>query len=92
MYKITQRQKRNAAALNVIIKPSNLKGKKLDVFNKEGKKIASIGSIGYKDYDIYLKEKGLIFANERRRLYQIRHANDRNIKNSAGYYADKILW
>jgi hypothetical protein len=92
MYKITPRQKRNASALSVIIKPSTNIKKKIDVFNKEGKKIASIGAIGYKDFDMYIKEKGLIFANERRRLYQIRHAKDRMIKNTPGYYADKILW
>ena len=91
MYKITSRQKRNADAIGVIIKPSTLKGKKIDVF-KNGIKIASIGAIGYKDYSIYVAENGLAFANERIRLYQIRHANDRNKKGTAGYYADKILW
>ena len=91
MYKITSRQKRNADALGVIIKPSTLKGKKIDVY-KNGQKIASIGAIGYNDYDSYIKTKGITYANERRRLYQIRHANDRNKKGTAGYYADKILW
>jgi hypothetical protein len=92
MYKITNRQKRNADALFVKIKPSTLKGKKIDVFDIEGNKITSIGALGYMDYDSYLKTKGIKFANERRRLYQIRHANDRNKKGTAGYYADKILW
>jgi hypothetical protein len=91
MYKITPRQKRNAQALGVIIKPSTLKGKKIDVF-KNGIKIASIGALGYNDYDIYLATEGLTYANERRRLYKIRHNNDRNKKGTAGYYADKILW
>ena len=36
MYKITSRQKRNADALGVIIKPSTLKGKKIDVFKNIG--------------------------------------------------------
>ena len=92
MYKITNRQKRNADALFVKIKPSTLKGKKIDVFDIQGNKIASIGALGYMDYDLYLKTKGLAYANERRRLYQIRHAKDRTKKGSAGYYADKILW
>jgi hypothetical protein len=92
MYKITNRQKRNADALFVKIKPSTLKGKKIDVFDIEGNKLASIGALGYMDYDLYLKTKGLAYANERRRLYQIRHAKDRTKKGSAGYYADKILW
>jgi hypothetical protein len=92
MYKITNRQKQNARSLGVIIKPSFLKGKKIDVFNKTGEKIASIGAIGYADYDIYLATKGIVYANERRRLYKIRHNSDRNKKGTAGYYADKILW
>lgn len=92
MYKITNRQKRNADALFVKIKPSTVKGKKIDVFDIEGNKIASIGALGYMDYDLYIKTKGLAYANERRRLYQLRHAKDRTKKGSAGYYADKILW
>jgi hypothetical protein len=92
MYKITARQKANANALNVVIKPSTVKGKKIDVFNKQGVKIASIGALGYMDYGLYIKTKGLAYANERRRLYKIRHANDRNKKGTPGYYADKILW
>ena len=92
MYKITARQLKNANALNVLIKPSKNKIKKIDVFNLQGVKIASIGAAGYKDYDIYLATEGLTYANERRRLYKIRHNNDRNKKGTAGYFADKILW
>jgi hypothetical protein len=53
------------------------------------KKIASIGAIGYKDYPTFIKEKGKAYADERRRLYHIRHAKDKNLN---GYYAKKILW
>jgi hypothetical protein len=91
MYKITDRQKRNAASLRVIIKPSTNKSKKIDVF-KNGQKIASIGAMGYMDYEMYIKAKGKAFAEERRRLYKIRHANNRNKIGTAGYYADRILW
>lgn len=91
MYKITTRQKANASKLGVVIKPSTVKGKKIDVY-KNDVKIASIGALGYMDYDSYIKTKGLTFANERRRLYKIRHANDRNKKGTPGFYADKILW
>ena len=91
MYKITSRQKDNADKLGVTIKPSTNKNKKIDVF-KNGIKIASIGAIGYKDYSIHLAENGIQYANERRRLYRIRHQNDRTKTGTAGYYADKILW
>lgn len=91
MYKITTRQKENAKKLGVQIFQSTNPSKKIDVYSK-GVKIASIGAIGYKDYEIYLLEKGSAFANERRRLYRIRHQNDRTKVGTAGYYADKILW
>lgn len=48
--------------------------------------------MGYMDYDLWLKAEGKEFADERRRLYKIRHEKDRHRKGTAGYYADKILW
>jgi hypothetical protein len=51
-----------------------------------------IGDIRYKDYDIYLKEKGKEYADNRRRLYKIRHEKYRHIKGTPSYYADRILW
>jgi hypothetical protein len=91
MYKITARQKRNAEALGVTIKPSTNKSKKIDVF-KNGKKIASIGAMGYMDYELYLNSLGKEYADERRKLYKIRHANNRNKIGTPGFFADRILW
>lgn len=90
MYKITNYSKNQAEKLGVKIKPSTNKNKKIDVY-KNNELIASIGAIGYKDYPTYLKDNPKI-ANERRKAYKSRHKKDRNIKNSPGYYADKILW
>ena len=90
-YRITQRQRANAKRLGVTIKPSSNRSKKLDVF-KGGKKITEIGASGYKDYDIYLRTKGKKYADERRRLYKIRHQSNRTKRRSTGYYADQILW
>ena len=91
MYRIKSRQKRNASKLGLTIKPSKLKGKKIDVF-KSGKKIASIGATGYSDYATYIEKKGKKYADERRKLYKIRHNKTRKKKNSNSYYADRILW
>jgi hypothetical protein len=91
-YKITQYSKTQAEKLGVTIKPSSVQGKKIDVFNKKGEKIASIGALGYSDYPTYLKEKGKEYADNRRKLYKERHESDRHVRGSAGYYADKILW
>lgn len=92
MYKITQYTKARAEDYNVVVKPSTVEGKKIDVFDKKGKKLASIGAIGYGDYPTFLKEKGVKYAEERRRLYKMRHEKDRHIRGSAGWYADKLLW
>ena len=91
MYRIKSRQKKNAKKLGVQIKPSKSKGKKIDVF-KKGKKVASIGAEGYSDYATYIEKKGKSFADDRRSLYKKRHNNNRKVKNSNGYYADRILW
>jgi len=91
MYKITSRQKKIAKFLKVDILPSTNENKKIDVY-KNGIKIVSIGASGYKDYSIYLKEYGKEYANERQRLYKLRHAQDIKKKGSPGYYAYLILW
>jgi hypothetical protein len=91
MYKITDRQFSNALNLGVTIKPSTNKSKKIDVF-KNGQKIASIGAAGYMDYEMYIKAKGKEYADERRRLYKIRHKDNRNKIGTPGFFADRILW
>ena len=91
VYQIKTYSYEKAKKLNVEIKPSNKKDKKIDVY-KDKKYICSIGDIHYYDYPTY-KNNGLAYANERRKLYKIRHNNkDRNIKNSSGFFADRILW
>lgn len=87
MYVILPYTKEKAKQLGVTVTPSTKKGKKLDVY-KNGKLIASIGAIGYKDYPTYLKEDGQVVANERRRLYRLRHT-----KNTLGeQLALNLLW
>lgn len=90
-YKPTKRQLLNAQKLGVMIVPSSNLRKKIDVY-RNGKKISEIGATGYLDYDGYIRTEGLKVANERRRLYKLRHEKDRHRKGTAGYYADKILW
>jgi len=96
LYKIKQHTKRQARKLGVNVKPSQNKGKKIDVF-KNGVKVASVGAKGYKDYPTYLEleRSGKVApgtARKRRRAYKKRHAENRKVKNSPGYYADKLLW
>lgn len=81
-----------AKRLNVIVKASKKEGKKIDVFTKDGKYITSIGAKGYLDYPYYLKYYGKQIADKKRKLYKIRHAKDRMIKFSRGWFADQLLW
>lgn len=90
-YRIKQYTKNQAKKLGVVVKPSTRKGKKIDVF-KNGKKVASVGAKGYNDYHTFIQKKGKKFADERRKAYKKRHAKNRKVRNSAGYYADKLLW
>jgi hypothetical protein len=87
MYEITKYTYDKAKELGVTVKPSTVKGKKIDVYDGD-EKVASIGAIGYGDYGTYLKEKGKEYADERRRLYRIRHTK----KTFNEQLALKLLW
>lgn len=90
MYHISSYTKSKARELGVEVRPSTRKGKKIDVF-KNGKKVASVGALGYNDFTTYSK-KSKSNASERRRLYHLRHKSDSKKRGSPGYYAAKLLW
>jgi len=92
MYRISRYSYIVAKKLGVQIIPSHNSKKKIDVLDYHGNYICSIGSYGMNDYEIYLKKYGIDYANERRRLYNIRHKKDIKRLGSAGYYASKLLW
>jgi len=92
MYQIQPYSYKQALKLGVKIKPSKNPLKKIDVYDWNNHFICSIGSKGYMDYPTYLKSHGKEYAEQRRKLYKIRHRKDRNNLGSAGYYADNILW
>ena len=91
MYQIQPYTQQQARALGVTVRPSTNPKKKVDVY-EDGKKVASIGAMGYSDYGSYLKERGKEYADERRRLYHLRHAKDSQKKGSPGWYALRLLW
>ncbi len=91
-YRIKAYTLKQAKKLGVSVKPSTVKGKKIDVFDKKGEKLASVGAIGYDDYPTFIEKKGKEYADSRRYLYKIRHKKDRLKKGTPGYYADKLLW
>lgn len=83
MYNITAYSKKKAKELGVSIRVSTRKNKKIDVY-KDGKFLQAIGDLRYGDYSTYVKTRGKKFADERRRLYHIRH--------KSGFYSKAILW
>ena len=96
-YHITNYTLKKAKKIGVKVKPSTNKTKKIDVFNKQGKKIASVGANGMNDFPTFMQKNGknkfnINYAKSRRRLYKIRHEKDRKIKWSNGWLADQLLW
>jgi len=89
-YSISSYTRNKAKQIGVTVRPSTRKGKKIDVF-RNGKKVASVGAIGYNDFTTFSR-KSKSNANERRRLYHIRHKKDSAKIGSPGYYAAKLLW
>lgn len=91
-YKILPYTRAQARRLGVKIAPSVRPGKKLDIFAPNGQYITSVGARGYLDYPTYKKVFGKKVADQRRKMYKKRHAADRVVKGSRGWYADKLLW
>jgi hypothetical protein len=91
-YEIDPEAEKIADNLGIKIKPSKKKNKKIDIYDYNNQFIFSIGDRRYNDYRSYIKLKGKKFADERRRLYKIRHNKNRHKLGSASYYADKLLW
>jgi len=86
-YKITDYTKKKALKMQLEVKPSQRKGKKIDVY-KNGKFIKAVGALGYMDYPTYILKEGKKKADERRRLYHLRHT-----KNTLGEkLALNLLW
>ena len=90
-YTITEHTLQRAKQMKVTVQLSQKKNKKIDVF-KNGVKIASIGDSRYKDFPTYVIENGIEFANNRKRLYYMRHKKDIENLHSNGFYAAKLLW
>lgn len=91
MYEIKPYTYNQAKKFGVTVKPSTRKGKKIDVFKKD-EKIASIGALGMGDYPTYIKQKGKAYADERRRLYKIRHLKNSQVVGSPAFFANNLLW
>ena len=86
-YKITQYSYNKAKDLNLNIKVSNNKNKKLDVYTSDNKFIASIGDSLYIDYGHYCIVYNKAYADKRLILYHNRHKKKAEIKCSKQWLA-----
>ena len=82
-YKISQYTFSKAKLIDVDVKSSIDKSKKIDVF-KNGLKLCSIGSIKHMGYTMYLQNTDKTNAEKRRLLYHQRHKKDISVKYSPG--------
>ena len=90
-YLITKYSKEQANKLGVEITPSTNPKKKIDVY-KNNEKIASIGAYGYGDFPTWTKIEGKEYADNKRRLYRLRHKGEEKKIGSNGYFSWFILW
>ena len=83
-----------AKKLGVQVKPSHNVKKKIDVFDLDGNYLCSVGDVKYKDFPTYLAlgKGGEDYANERRRLYHIRHRKNADVVGSKQYFLLRLLW
>ena len=67
-YTISNYSKKQAKRLNVVIKPSTRKGKKIDVYDKKIKKeLASIGALGYGDCPTFKRTHNKAYADKKKK-------------------------
>lgn len=87
MYKITPHTLKKAKELGLTVVPSKKANKKIDVF-EDGVYLASVGHSKYKDYGMYLEEGDKKLAEQRKRLYHLRHNKTTLPERLAG----SLLW
>ena len=95
MYRIKPYSYNQANLLGVQIFPSDNPKYKIEVYDKSGKFLFYIGDAKKylnNDYATYLETHNKQYADERRRLYRLRHAKEGNKKGTKGYYSFNILW
>ena len=91
-YKIKNYSYDQAAKFKVVIVPSTNPKYKIDILSRNGDLISSIGAKNYSDYPTYIETHGQKYADERRRLYHLRHKKDISKIGSRGWWAGRLLW
>ena len=92
MYDIQPYTFKRAKELGVMVKPSKNPKYKIDIFDLKGNYMYSGGLPSYSDYPHFLKNKGKEFADERKRLFLIRHKKETKVPHSRGWFIANLLW
>lgn len=88
-YQIQPYTLQKADRYHLVVKPSQRRGFKIDVYNPTGLYLFSGGALGYPDYPTYIMSHGLTYANERQRLYHLRHKYQNGTR---GWLIGQLLW
>jgi hypothetical protein len=91
-YKIKKYTLDKAKELGVQVFPSDNPKYKIEVYDSDGVFLFYGGSPLYSDYPTYMETHGREFANERRRLYRLRHKKEIDKKGSRGATIAELLW
>jgi hypothetical protein len=91
-YKIKQYTLGKAKELGVQVFPSDNPKYKIEVYDADGVFMFYGGSPKYSDFPTYMETHGREYANERRRLYRLRHKKEIDDVGSRGWYISELLW
>ena len=93
MYQILPYTYKKAKELGLVVFKSDNPKYKLEVYDREtGTFLFYAGDSKYEDYPHYIQSHGKAYADNRRRLYRIRHAKEIANKGSRGWYIAELLW
>jgi len=91
-YKIKQYTLDKARELGVQVFPSDNPKYKIEIYNDDGVFMFYGGSPLYDDYPTYMETNGKTYADERRRLYRLRHRKEIEKVGSRGWWIAELLW
>jgi hypothetical protein len=92
MYHILPYTYNQAEKLGVQVFPSDNPKYKIEIYDTYGGFMFYGGSPNYSDYPSYIQSHGKEYADERRRLYHIRHKKEIEKVGSRGWTIAKLLW
>jgi hypothetical protein len=91
-YKIKKYTLDKAKELGVQVFPSDNPKYKIEVYDSDGVFLFYGGSPKYSDFPTYMGTHGKEYADERRRLYRLRHKKEIDDVGSRGWWIAELLW